>query len=53
MNREIHVRFCGGLEVKLLRSTRRPTYQISETVRLTISIPTMVVKVVQFGIDKS
>ena len=23
MNREIHVRICGGLEVKLLRSTRR------------------------------
>jgi len=22
MNREIHVRICGGLEVKLLRSTR-------------------------------
>jgi len=22
MNREIHVRFCGGLEVKFLRSTR-------------------------------
>jgi len=23
MNREIHVRICGGLEVKFLRSTRR------------------------------
>jgi hypothetical protein len=23
MNREVHVRFCGGLEVKFLRSTRR------------------------------
>ncbi len=22
MNREVHVRFCGGLEVKFLRSTR-------------------------------
>jgi hypothetical protein len=22
MNREVHVRFCGGLEVRLLRSTR-------------------------------
>ncbi len=23
MNREIHVRICGGLEVRVLRSTRR------------------------------
>ena len=25
MNREVHVRFCGGLEVKFLRSTRLQT----------------------------
>jgi hypothetical protein len=24
MNREVHVRFCGGLVVRFLRSTRRP-----------------------------
>jgi len=32
MNREVHVRFCGGLEVKFLRSTRLLTAM--ETVKL-------------------
>ena len=27
MNREVHVRNCGGLEVKFLRSTRRSAFE--------------------------
>ena len=28
MNREVHVRFCGGLEVKFLRSTRLTGFRL-------------------------
>ncbi len=33
MNREVHVLFCGGLEVRFLRSTRLKTLQHS-TIRI-------------------
>jgi len=29
MNREVHVRFCGGLEVRFLRSTRPTSRQLN------------------------
>jgi hypothetical protein len=28
MNREVHVRCCGGLEVKFLRSTRHTSFEL-------------------------
>ncbi len=28
MNREVHVRFCGGLEVRFLRSTRLQSFEV-------------------------
>jgi len=44
MNREVHVRICGGLEVKFLRSTRltnnyqAPNFSVIPQYHITIQI---------------
>ena len=38
MNREVHVRFCGGLEVKFLRSTRLKGFKIKRQSQMTLPL---------------